>query len=280
MKVLFFDYDGTLTSKKSGYTITQETIDALKMIQALGNKIILCTGRASGYIQDVILPKIPFDGYIACAGCEVYLENEKIANHEIETDLLKEILPMLRGKDIFYSLENGQGINLLKEYRDIWFADYDYREKHGVAVPKGARENLNKAFLIEKNGNEEKYHPCKIGIASYNVTGFEEIESKLMKDFYVNVFKNFGDKANILGELTLRNVNKADGMKLILDRLQADVEDTYAFGDGPNDIPMLKFAKHSYIFEGAEDNIKALADETFKEAADGGIAEVLNGLRL
>ncbi len=43
-------------------------------------------------------------------------------------------------------------------------------------------------------------------------------------------------------EVTQKGTSKATGMEFLLDRLSIPKENSYAFGDSPNDLPMLKAA--------------------------------------
>ncbi|MEU8826190.1 HAD family hydrolase [Streptomyces sp. NPDC048636] len=81
-----------------------------------------------------------------------------------------------------------------------------------------------------------------------------------------------------LVELLPLGLTKATGLSLAARRLKATAADTIAFGDMPNDIPMLEWARHGVAMANAHDGLKAVADEIAASNAEDGIAVVLERL--
>ncbi|MFJ4687299.1 HAD family hydrolase [Streptomyces sp. NPDC091377] len=79
-------------------------------------------------------------------------------------------------------------------------------------------------------------------------------------------------------ELQPCGVTKATGLALAARRLGARPEDTIAFGDMPNDIPMFVWAGHGVAMANAHPELKAVADEITMSNEDDGIAVVLERL--
>ncbi|WP_016697103.1 HAD family hydrolase [Actinoalloteichus spitiensis] len=70
-------------------------------------------------------------------------------------------------------------------------------------------------------------------------------------------------------------VNKAIGLAEVADLHGVDQADVVAFGDMPNDIPMLRWAGHGVAMENAHPDVLAAADETTASNAEDGVARVL-----
>ena len=57
-----------------------------------------------------------------------------------------------------------------------------------------------------------------------------------------------------------------------------ELADTIAFGDMPNDLPMLRIAGHSVAVANAHADVLAIVDEVTLSNADDGVAVVLERL--
>ncbi|MFE6287880.1 HAD family hydrolase [Streptomyces sp. NPDC057877] len=79
-------------------------------------------------------------------------------------------------------------------------------------------------------------------------------------------------------ELQPCGITKATGLALAARRLGLRPQDTIAFGDMPNDIPMFDWAGHGVAMANAHPELKAVADEVTLSNEDDGVAVVLERL--
>ncbi|MEU3253714.1 HAD family hydrolase [Streptomyces sp. NPDC006997] len=79
-------------------------------------------------------------------------------------------------------------------------------------------------------------------------------------------------------ELQPCGVTKATGLALAAGHLGLRPQDTIAFGDMPNDIPMFDWAGHGVAMANAHPELKAVADEVTLSNEDDGVAVVLERL--
>ncbi|MFC9113424.1 MULTISPECIES: HAD family hydrolase [Streptomyces] len=79
-------------------------------------------------------------------------------------------------------------------------------------------------------------------------------------------------------ELQPCGVTKATGLALAAEHLGLRPEDTIAFGDMPNDVPMFRWAGHGVAMADAHAELKAVADEVTLSNEDDGVAVVLERL--
>ena len=70
-------------------------------------------------------------------------------------------------------------------------------------------------------------------------------------------------------------VTKASGVAMVAERLSVAAKDIAAFGDMPNDIPMLKMAGRGVAMANAHPAVLAAADEVTVSNVDDGVAVVL-----
>ncbi|WP_137722754.1 HAD family hydrolase [Prescottella subtropica] len=83
---------------------------------------------------------------------------------------------------------------------------------------------------------------------------------------------------NGLVEVSAPGVTKASGLQLAADRLGVDASGLVAFGDMPNDIPMLEMAERGVAMGNAHPEVKAAADEVTLANTRDGVARVLERL--
>jgi Cof subfamily protein (haloacid dehalogenase superfamily) len=83
-----------------------------------------------------------------------------------------------------------------------------------------------------------------------------------------------------LVEISARGVTKASTLELVCGERGIGPEDVVAFGDMPNDIPMLRWAGTSYAMANAHPTAVAAADHTAPGNDEDGVAAVLEKLFL
>ncbi len=79
-------------------------------------------------------------------------------------------------------------------------------------------------------------------------------------------------------ELLPPGLTKASGLRIAARRLGVTAARTIAFGDMPNDVPMLRWAGHGVAMEDAHPELLAVADEVTGRNDEDGVAVVLEKL--
>lgn len=97
--------------------------------------------------------------------------------------------------------------------------------------------------------------------------------------------KAVGDTAELthsagdgLLEISAVGVSKASGLATVAASLGVTAQDVVAFGDMPNDVPMLAWAGHAVAVANAHPEVLAIADEVCASNDDDGVAQVLERL--
>ena len=70
-------------------------------------------------------------------------------------------------------------------------------------------------------------------------------------------------------------MSKASGLAAYAEELGLDAADAVAFGDMPNDLPMLAWAGRSFAVANAHHEVLAAADEVIASNDDDGVAQTL-----
>jgi hydroxymethylpyrimidine pyrophosphatase-like HAD family hydrolase len=76
-------------------------------------------------------------------------------------------------------------------------------------------------------------------------------------------------------EISAAGVTKATGLAEVCERLDIPGSRVIAFGDMPNDVPLLKWAGHGVAMANAHDDVLAAADEVTVPNSEDGVAQVL-----
>jgi len=76
-------------------------------------------------------------------------------------------------------------------------------------------------------------------------------------------------------EISAAGVSKASGLAAVAAELGVPADEVIAFGDMPNDLPMLSWAGHSVGMANGHPDVLALADEVAPSNDDEGVAQVL-----
>ena len=86
------------------------------------------------------------------------------------------------------------------------------------------------------------------------------------------------NSADRLLEISAAGVSKAAALERFCEERGIGSEHVIAFGDMPNDIPMLRWAGHSVAVRNAHPEVLAAADEVTESNDDAGVAHVLERL--
>jgi hydroxymethylpyrimidine pyrophosphatase-like HAD family hydrolase len=79
-------------------------------------------------------------------------------------------------------------------------------------------------------------------------------------------------------EISAAGITKATTLAEVVGRCGHGAADVVAFGDMPNDLPMLAWAGHSVAVANAHDEVLAAVDEVTASNDDDGVAQVLEAL--
>ncbi len=241
--LITIDLDGTLLIDH--HYITEFTKDILYKVNQLGHHIVIATGRpfktSETFYNELKLntPIINLNGsYIHNP------KNEKFAH-------------------ILYELPNQELINFTTEIEKYIINGFFENPKH-VFMLKERLNDKNDGWFIADNiiygdFKETLNEPVCGGIIFTDQKYTNEVFKISQK--YSDTFKlrNWGDEKYDVFEIFNPHINKGIALKILAKNLNIDPENTIAFGDGLNDIEMLRCAKHSISFENATTSAKNAA---------------------
>ena len=252
-KILFFDIDGTILSHRN-YQLSDSTEAAIREAQAKGHIVMINTGRVISFIDKSILD-LGFDGYIC--GCGTYIEYRG----EV---LLQTSLPKTLSQDLMYDLRKARIDAALEGSRAIYFDP-------GSTSPiiKGLIEYQQKHQFVPGTWDDPDIEFDKLCIWPE-----DKQDANRFYDKYKNTL-DFIQRDGQFYEIVPKGYSKASGMEYIINHLGISLEDTFAFGDSENDLPMLTYAKHSIAMGNASQEIKDIVTHVTGDVDEHGIESAL-----
>lgn len=252
IKAIFFDIDGTLLSFKT-HTVSQSTIDAINAARKQGIKIILATGRLKKQIED--LGGLQFDGYITVNGgyC-VTTEDEVIFKKLIPKEELRSLVAYQATVENFpfaFMMNKGSFVNYVDERV----------EEIATLVKVSTPPVRDLEAMIEEE------------VLQVNLYVDKDKEAQIMKEAFTSCGSSRWHP--MLVDVNVKGINKSTGIDKFLEYYNIHKSETMAFGDGGNDIEMLKHVGIGIAMGNAGDEVKAVADYITDSVDEDGVANAL-----
>ena len=253
IKALFFDIDGTLVSFKS-HRIPQSTVDALEQAKKNGVEVYNSTGRPKQIINNLGQIEHLIDGYITANGARCFVEDTLVSQYAILPSDVKKIIEAA-DRDNYPAI-------VVSESR---FAIHHYTDEVYEIFCKGLGVDSS-VFVTDLNrlGDE----------AILQVTPFCTVEQEaLLMPTLENCTSGRWHPA--FTDITARGADKGKGLQAMADYLGLNIEETMAFGDGGNDISIIKKAGVGVAMGNAGDELKQVADYITTHVDEDGVKSAL-----
>jgi Cof subfamily protein (haloacid dehalogenase superfamily) len=242
------DLDGTLL--RSDGTISDRTRAALRTIG-----VVLVSARGPMGVLEIARP-LGISGTAICSNGAYVVDidsGDVVRQRALETETALELVHALR--------EQLPGILFAVEHHD--FAHEPGFSAWGWTPPEGTRV----ADIVELLSSPATKLILRHG--GHDTTSIQELARELVGDRLTVVAS--GSEAV---EVTAAGVNKATAVA----ELGVPPDQVVAFGDYPNDIPMLQWAGHGVAMGNAHPDVIAIADEVTATNDEDGVALVLERL--
>ena len=274
-KLSFIDIDGTLFDHKKD-DIPESAKEAILNAKSKGHKIFLSTGRPYADIDKEILD-LPLDGMIVSCGAVVYVENKPIYCKTYPQKELINLIQFMSNNNIGFSLD-GIHKNYLSEEAFICLSGLMFKNNEDSELSR-AMMAKNNCFPFEEMKEEDLKEVVKISIFTKNKESCEKLFQKIPDSLTGFMYKNNHlDLYN--GEISIKGITKATGLKQITSYLNKAIEDTVVIGDSLNDLDILQAAGLSICMGNGADECKKVADFTTKHISDDGLAYALKHFNL
>lgn len=243
IKMVVSDFDMTLINYKDGFNEYQ--ISVLKQLKDRGFIFTLVTGRNVSFF-DMFPELLMFTDYIISSnGAAIYdvnnnkyLYNSCINNNSFEQ--LVDIGIVNNYTFVIYELSNIFKYGNLKELKSI---NFDKKRQY-------FSEQI--VFYVENN-RMDKF-----------IETINEFNDVVVNNFNKKSFRCSFDINN-------KDVSKGNGISLLCDYLNINVDEVIAFGDGENDVSMFKIIDKCVCVDNACDVLKSMANEITLSCSENGV---------
>ncbi|WP_106185131.1 HAD family hydrolase [Umezawaea tangerina] len=257
------DIDGTLIGLDN--RVSERTAAVVRRVIGSGTPFVLVTGRPPRWVS-MIAEQVGTTGFVVCAnGAALYDvgEDRVVWQRGLEPVLLSDLAEALREAipDVAFASER-VGATAHDDRVRPFVAERTYRhpwiDSDDVEVPLAEVLGRTAVKLLAQH---DTMTSAEMALAAEAVLGEEVV---------VTFSTNSG-----LVELSAAGVTKATGLADVAERAGVPREDVVAFGDMPNDVPMLTWAGHGVAMANAHAEARAVADEVTAQHTDDGVALVL-----
>ena len=251
---LFFDIDGTLVSFNT-HEISASAVKALTEAKENGSQIYIATGRPPLIITNLSQIEQLIDGFITINGALCYIGHEQVCCHPIPAE---DVMTCVRD-----SQTKGYGLIVVA------------RDQVAVLDPTGSvdrifRQYLNVTEFDKPSPLEDVLRQDILQLTAFFDADYEkEMLSRMPNCVSGRWHPEFTD-------ITARQADKGKGILAIARHQGFDASRTIAFGDGGNDLSMIRQAGTGVAMANATLELKQHADYITTGVDDDGI---LNALR-
>lgn len=257
IKALIFDVDDTLIRMGTD-RIADSTIRAIEMARANGLKIIVATGRGYRYLHQDVKQRVKADYYVMVnGGCVNATDGTTVLSHPMTAHETETIIKLCMERDYAFAFKFDDSLQIYNRY------EYFISKYCNKAIK---RENL------DDNSDRRDYHlvhgmPLDAFIYSENNESMDL--KKLLPE--LNYYAPYNYAMECYGE----NVNKGNTLRELFAHLKLEKDECMAFGDGDNDIEMLKMCGIGVCMGNGTTAAKQAADYVTDDIDSDGIYNAL-----
>ena len=274
-RVVATDLDGTLL--RSDGTVSARTRDALRAVEEAGTEVVFVTARPPRWLADLADLVGGHGRVIALGGAAVWDLGSGRAldacgfGDGVVRDLVAGLREAVPGVGLAVETVRGPAF-------DPWFPDGEPGLDRGLrAVPvedalRGGGDAVAKLLAVRPGTPTQGFGVVQRG----------DVRDDAQEAFFERVRDVVGGRAELhysgaagLAELLPPGVTKDVALARWCRRLGVDARDVWAFGDMPNDLPMLRWAGRGHAVANAHPDVLACADAVVPGNDDDGVAAAL-----
>ena len=250
IKAIFFDIDGTLVSFRT-HDVPASAREAIARLRSRGIKVFIATGRLMKHVA--IVNDIEVDGYITVNGgyC-ITSAGEVIFESAFPRATVERVIDL--------SEQYGFDLNVMT-HEDM------YVSSMGERVQKIA-SMINIMPTVADVRAIAATQPV-VQMCPYISRELEQEIMPLLPDCvgsrWIETFM----------DLNVRGVDKSLGIQQVMNYYGLTMAEAMAFGDGGNDLPMVRDAAVGVAMDNACDELKAVADYITSSVDEDGVSRAL-----
>lgn len=262
-KAVAVDVDGTFVNDEKQYD-HQMFSEILTRLHQHGAHFIIASGRPAGRLADDFSKFIDSIDFVADNGAVLVRDGKIIRTTSFSKKCILNFIEYLHAR--YPGAAQNILISGVKHSYFLKSTPPEYKRSHHYFYPNSIEiDDFNKIPADDQYTKITMDYPSKIRHElehGFNSRSTEKIHVTTSGWSYMDIIPE--------------GVNKAAGLKEFLAYLDVPRSELIAFGDGENDLEMLKFAGLSYAMANGQDVVKKTAKFIAPTNNDNGVFNVLN----
>jgi Cof subfamily protein (haloacid dehalogenase superfamily) len=260
IRLIATDLDGTLL--RGDGSISGRTRRALGWAREAGLAVVFVTARPPRDVH-AIAEDLGITGMAVCSNGAILYDvatNRVIRREDFPSDLARQLVADLRQLDpaVRFATEHGHKVGYEPDFPRFFDDFVHHHEPRVDHAHRLCEEDLIK-LLVHHPAHEADALAALIG----DSTGPRAVVTRSGAEFV---------------EIGLAGVSKASGLLHLAEDLGLGTHEIIAFGDMPNDLPMLKLAGRGVAVANAHPEVLAEVRETTHSNEDDGVAVMIEAL--
>ena len=250
IKAIFFDVDGTLVSFQT-HRMSDTLLDALTQVQKKGIRLFLSTGR-----HPLMLPEVnaafPFDGQVMLNGQLCMMDGRTLRSNPVSPEHVAAVVEAA----------------VVLDFPMIVLAEGEMYMNHTAPVVE--------QFLDETNLKDiPSYPPSRaLNQVVYQIIVFlSKEEEHLLRDRAPELSSTRWNPTFL--DVIPTGGGKDVGIQAVMDHLGIHRDEVMAFGDGENDLSMIRHAGTGVAMGSGTDYLKSQADYVTGTVDEDGVVTAL-----
>ncbi|MFJ5561923.1 Cof-type HAD-IIB family hydrolase [Lysinibacillus xylanilyticus] len=253
-EILFFDVDGTLYNSEK--ILPASAKEALLEARRNGYEIAIATGRAPFMIQS-LLEELDINTYVTFNGQYVVYRGDIVYTNGVEKDELSKI--------IAFGNARHEPVVFLDAQRMIASVGNNEMISESLNTLKYPYPNIDSTYYMQN----EVYQ---------TLIFMEEKDEHLYREAFPNV--QFVRWHRYSCDVLPKGGSKAAGIEKVLEKMGLTLNDAIAFGDGINDIEMLRAVGTGVAMGNGHERVKAVATHIAEHVDEDGLAKIMRQLNI
>lgn len=260
IKIVFFDIDETLYVKNKSYIPRSVTEQVLPRLKAKGIIPAIATGRNHGCFPEALKPYLNpesgFELFVTINGQYNFYKDQIISDYSLSREQIERIIAKANELGIIYAFVTPNTIAVSAVNDTV----------HEAILP------ITPNYVIDPN-----HHEKETIIQMLLFYRQEQAQAVKNSGIFADDLKEARWHTNAVDILRKEN-SKARGIQDVLTKLNINIENAMAFGDGINDLEMLPTVGFGVAMGNGEPELKAVADFITKPIEEDGILYALETL--